>query len=488
MQLVIIPYEGDPSHRLIKWAQFHRLPFTFYSPDTIYDEYNIFITSNLVPNTSIFSYVFQKKEVSTDITLTRIDEKWRKSFCIVGKSIKPTENTICDNSIVVSLRPGHYLTMMLEGTLSRYNALWSIIMNDWYKGGESYVSAYYFPLWVNTYHHDFIEKGTIMNKKWIKEQVCFSGYYERSPASERIYTMSEVKDLLTKTEITLEDCLNGLKGYEIKVDISHAMLTLHPFSINGIYKLIPTRSVNVDLSITLVAFYYDLKYENKPREGYYDSLRYFATLQYPIIFYGEEQVCKDLIEMRGDLTPFTSVICKKVEDWDLISRYKDDFEEFDLDLDFRFRRRYALLTCNKVHAVMDAIEKNPFYSTNFVWFDPGMYRHSLAKNIKTEEKPLRNLVFTDSFSVLTFNVRTGSKHGEFIKGHETVISSIMGGTKQAWKNIYPFYKQLTEESFSRKFFVTEQVMFTRLIDLQPELFTFLDFSYIPDSLKRVLKL
>src|SRR5438105_7580882 len=171
-ELVIIRYDEDPCHRLVRWADFHRIPYSFYDPTKEY-EYSIFVTSNIVPSTHIFSYIFKRKFVSTNIVLTKISEKWRKTFCIVGTDIHPTDETILDNSIQANIQPGGYLAMMLDGTLSRINVLWSIIMNDWYRRGEEHVSKYYYPMWIEACHKEYIETKKL-DKNWVKEQTCFA--------------------------------------------------------------------------------------------------------------------------------------------------------------------------------------------------------------------------------------------------------------------------------------------------------------------------
>ena len=158
----------------------------------------------------------------------------------------------------------------------------------------------------------------------------------------------------------------------------------------------------------------------------------------------------------------------------------------DLDINFRKRRRYSILTCNKVYAVMETIKLNPFFTTNFAWIDPGFYKHELATGVKFEPMLLKNLkIPKDKLLVPTVTAVGGSTHEEYtVKSHESCITMFILGNVHSWENFYEVYDNVVNMAFEKGNFNTEQVIFTRIMGIHPDLIEFGEFSYLGESVNK----
>lgn len=503
MKLVVIYFDEDPSDRLVRWANFHRMEYEIVV-DRKYtnNDYNLIITSDLVPQTRIFSYILSGKEIATPFRMIQSQgdsKKWRPSFCIFTKKeftfsnvnwveLYTTDIEMVENIAVKT--PEKALDLISKGIGNRFDVLWSIIVDDWYSGSNGHVSHFYYHLWIESYHKRFLKTGDSNRRDWIREQACFAGLVDREKI-EGVLTMDELRQKIDESKLSFNEFVTGrVKGYEVEVDVSPEIFMLHPFSIQGRYLVKPVREVQVDRSITIVGFYYDLGYSNKPIDGYIKSFEYYCKLKYPMVFYGEKDICDLILKFRGEeLRTFTKVIVREPYEWDLINKFRDDYKEMDLDKGFRHRRRYALLTCNKVYAVMDAIKHNYFLSKTFVWHDPGIYRHELAKGIKLESHPFKNFPIPKmGIAAPSFCPSSGSTDEEYQSGHESQITGILVGTIEGWKQFYEQYDTLVMTSFVLGNMSTEQVVCTRIKGIYPELMTCIDFSYLGESVNKFLNL
>lgn len=519
MKLVIVYFDEDPSDRLVRWAYFHRMNYEIVigqksniSNSVIYehsennDDYNLIVTSDLVPQTKIFLHILEKKEIGTPFRLIKTNNSkiWRPSFCILTKAKLQIEN-ISNNpncwldlytqnvemiENIATKDPTKALDLITKGIGERFDLLWSIIVDDWYGGVNLHVSHFYYHLWIESYHKHFLKTGDTKKRDWIREQSCFGGLVDRVKIEETI-TIPELKEKISDSKLTVDDFLNGhVKGYEVNVDASPEMFMLHPFSIHGRYLARPIREVQIDRSITLVGFYYDLGYSDKPIDGYIRSFEYYCRLKYPMVFYGSKETCDLILKLRGEeLASFTKIIVREAEEWPLINKFKEDYKEMDLDRVFRNRRRYALLTCNKVYAIMDAIKNNYFLSDNFIWHDPGLYRHELARGIKLEAHPYKNFPIPErGIATPSFCPACGSTDEEYKEGHESIITGILIGSIEGWNEFYKHYDKLVMTSFVLGNISTEQVVCTRVKGIYPELMTCVDFSYLGESVNKYLRL
>lgn len=497
MKVYILAYEGDPVQRLINWIKFHKMEYILSYEENLESEgYNLIITSDLVPNTKIFHYIFSKKEFASPCSIRKMNNIYRPSFCIATNQkvqindyfpIYKKDLLILDD--IVTEKTEGILFHICHGTWSRYDVLWSIIATDWYKVDKEYVCRFYYRLWIEAYHKDYIKNKNMRNRVWMREQCCFSEIPNRTKL-EGSYNMEELRNFVENHELTFNDCLNESNAYTLDINVTPAQFSLHPFSIHGVYQANPIKRVEVDTSITLVGFYYDLGYDNKPKDGYLGSLDYFCLLKYPLIFFGDEEICNIVKEKRGDLIDYTHLVVKGAKEWDLIKKYKDDFEEMDTELNYRKRRRYSILTCNKVYAVMEAIKINPFFTNNFAWCDPGMYRHELASGIKLEPHILKNVKIPENgVLVPCISLAGGSNHDEYVeRGHESMITNMLIASIDEWEKFYVKYNDIVSISFKNGNFSTEQVVFTRLAGIYPDLIKFREFTYHGKSVNSFLSL
>jgi hypothetical protein len=502
MKLHIIAYDDDPVQRLVNWAKFHRMDYVLCYEDNLdISGYNIVITGDLIPETSIFRYVFSGKEVTTPCNFFKNSKGvYRPSFCTVTKETVSNggffpiykknlkiDEEITKKSVTRAINP--FLFHICDNSWNRYDILWNIISKDWYKSGKEYVCRLYYHFWIESYHKGYITTKNIRDRVWMREQCVFSDIPSRKKL-EGTHNMDDLKELISNHELKFDDCLNGIKGYSLDVDVSPGQFSLHPFSIHGVYQVNPAKKVEVDTSITVVGFFYDLGYDNKPKEGYYKSLEYFCKIKYPLVFFGTESTCKMIKKLRGDLIDYTHTVVKEDEEWELIGKYKDEYKEMDTHLGYRKRRRYAILTCNKIYAVMEAIKINPFYTRKFGWVDPGIYRHELAAGIKLEPLILKNIkIPKEKVIVPCFSMAGGSTHEEYVnKNHESNIAGFLLSHVEGWKRFFEKYDDIVNISFENGNFFTEQVVITRLVGLHTDLVEMREFTYHGKSVNNLLSL
>jgi len=500
MKLIILAFEDDPVQRLINWANFHRMEYILcYENLNEISGYNIIITGDLVPSTRIFKYIFEGEEVGTPFNFIKDKSStYRPSFCALTKETLDGEyfpiykrnlkivDIIAHDKIHPDLGGIYH---MCHNSWSRYDILWSVVVGDWYKGDTKYVSKLYFYYWIESYHKDYLKTGNIRDVPWIREQCLFSGVVDREEI-EGVKTMQEFRKLIDEHEYKFNDILNGIKAKKLNIDVTPSNFSLHPFSIRGFFRGNPVKRVEIDKSITVVAFYYNLGYGNKTREQYVKSLEYFCLLQYPVVFFGDKDICDIVREKRGELLEYTLIVEKPAEEWELIKKYKDDYAEMDFEINFRERRRYSILTCNKVYAIMEAIKINPFFTTNFAWIDPGFYKHDLATGIKLEPMLLKNLKIPEN-KIITPTISTagGTSHEEYTtKAHELCITCFIIGNINSWNNFYKVYDTVVMMAFDKRHFTTEQVVFSRIMGLHPDLFEFGEFSYLGEAVNKFLSL
>ena len=301
MKLIILAFEDDPIQRLINWANFHRMEYILcYEKLTDISGYNIIVTGNLVPSTEIFRYVFRGEEVGTPFEHIKNKKgKYRPSFCAVTKEslngeffrIYREDLEIVEKIAFKELKPelgGIY--HLCHNSWSRYDILWNIVVSDWYKGDAMYVSKLYFYYWIESYHKDYLKTGNVRDIPWIREQCLFSGVVDREKIKE-VKTIKEYRKMVEDHEYKFNDMLGGLTAKNVDVDMTPGHFSLHPFSIRGFFRGNPVKRVEVDKSITMMGFYYDLGYGNKTRDQYVKSLGHYCLLKYPMVFFGDKDIC-----------------------------------------------------------------------------------------------------------------------------------------------------------------------------------------------------
>ncbi len=484
--------------RLCRWAEFFRLEYTIFNSglldlETEDDSLVIVITPDLVPEAALLANIFTKKEyeATSRISFHLVEGKWCLSMCMVTKWANlrnHVKNLSLENIEKLSLSMDPKIASSETEDLliktackactpqQRLDTLWLMINQYWYKLSEVLVRRFIIHLWIHQYQNVVLSKENHFddtNLTWVRSQSVFSGAFKRQDLG--LISLDDLHVYMKKSP-TLEECYKGeIQGYSAQVLLSKNRIARHPLSLNGKLILLPhEEKIEVDTSITVVGFYYDLGYNEKPREDYMRSIEDYAQIRHPLLFFGSPETCRFVNEARKGLEEYTLTVVKDLPTWELVRLYQNDFDCHDEELDFKERRRYSILTCLKSWAMKEAVERHPFLSKYYAWVDPGLYRHNhlapsnmvgipLLSNAKVPEK---KILFPGMCS------SPGTTEEEFDSSVENVIANILLGTKESWLNFHEKFSELCLSRFSQEKFCTEQVLVSRLAGICPELFEF----------------
>ena len=582
MNVHLVIRDGTVSERCLlvsKWFEFHDVrprlcvgddPISFAKGKTLV------ITDDLYPSPQLVQSVVTDKSVCTTITDYPTSEGgWFPSFCFLGNV---EEMNVTPKKFVSRIRRGEIETEHNDEIITcyehpknevenlnrdcanehdletRYNVLSGIVVKYWYEVSNLVVARYYSHLWMNAYQKWACSTINLDGKpsdesrdrfNWVRQQSCFSHYFEMVEVEKPLKWA--IKETI-KSKVPLG---SPLKGYMVKTGVHSSRLHNHPLILNGLYTICPTPDLHeedYDTSVTMVGFYYNLGYSQKPKEHYLESLDKYTSIRHPLIFFGDSGVCDYVRKRRNPL--FTKIVEKPIGEWSLIDRYRTFFPEathndeelvpvetFD-DSDtgektgdgdredggriipppvivtkksdallgevpqslpqtietlnkighFANSPRYAILTNLKVYAVNEAAKMNPFNSETFVWHDPGFYRHGyMAEHLKMGTPIFKDLeIFPGKITVPSLTSVPSSTDEQYLQTFETIISYIMGGDAEAWFRLLTESERLIHTKFDKGEMVTEQVLQTRLATLTPDLFNIKFSNYAPYNVNRFI--
>ena len=486
------PLAPDNTQQLLNWAKLFCIDSEVrkeYPIKTLHENHDLLITSDLFIKNMILSDLMQENETGSFSKMKKMDEKWYPSFCFTtskshenpcnlfhSKMIDMTDNLIKPSPIYNSPRS------------DIGNIMWNFIMEEWYTNkNKNHVSRLYYPLWIEANHNFFLNIEKMDNFKWFQEQSCFCVSLPKVVTNKTI-SYSEFKELVRNDKLTFDRCKEGLKRFVYEVDIPKSKLISHPLSIPLSYECIPVgEDEKVDHSKTVVTFLYDLSRNDRPMNGYMKSLEKFAKLAYPMVFFGEKDVCDKFMIYRGSLSIYTIVIPRNLGDWEVFQKYPPTDEDPNTD---RLRNdKYKKLTALKFWALQEAINKNAFPSENYVWMDAGLYKYDLPHKFTDEIQLFKNIhPSEDKIIVESLSQGCGTTHEEYEKGVENILSAIMVGGKEGWKGALPLLKKLVYSKYEENSIQSEQRIMSRFDAIHPDFFTRRYAGYDPLTLVHFLGL
>lgn len=483
--LYVLRYHNRSVDNIIRWCGFHGIKVEVHDNiDSInLNGFGIFITNDLYPEPQlIIDLISGKHYLYSDISFT--GEKLLPTFCIVSDKIEDVKTVLSQHpndkmyySPGIALRnPVNELNMRAGTDITsqvRCDLLWKMVHDYWYVlNSHDVVIKYYCHLWINACQ--------ILNISIGKEYDAIVGhlkgqsFFTSSIQRERI-EIESIRDTLKylKEGIDLYQCMTGnIKGYIAKSKVSKHLISKHILSVNGKVVLEPSDEEDeFDASVTVVSFYYDLGYSEKPSEDYMKSIENFAKIPHPLIFFGDSKTCEYVKELRSEYTKYTLVIYHPLLMWELVHKYTEDFDDMNTSKGFKGSKRYSILTCCKFFAIEKAIRENPFLTEKFAWLDCGAFRHThIIRNELIGKALFKRCEFDkDKIMIPSSSLYPGTSEDEFKEGVENVIAIAMIGTEVPWKKFISKFKKFVYKKFDIGVFFTEQVMMSRLIGIYPDL-------------------
>lgn len=487
IRLYILKYFGLNIDRLINWARFHNISVgVFDCLDSLPQSngFGIYITDDLYPEPQlIINLIEGKHHLYQDIKLK--GTKLNPSFCIVTNNLENLEYTLKG---LPSEEMRYVPNLALEEPKEEHNRncgkpmteqqrcdlLWLMVHDYWYKlNNHRVVIHYYSHLWINACQIYLLNTGSVYNElaDRMRSQSVFTSAVKRSSLGEFDDIRKSLKYL--REGIDLYEAMNDdISGYTVKVPVSRHLISRHVLSMNGRVLIEPLITEDeFDNSTTVISFYYDLGYSEKPNGEYLESIQKFVKISHPLVFYGDSKTCELVKTLRKDYPEYTKVIAFPLSEWELIQRYPTEFSDMSTSGGFKKSKKYSILTCSKFWAIEHAINLNPFLTEKFAWLDSGVFRHShIARDEIIGKSLFRNTQFNPERVMMPCNnICPGTSDEEFDFGVENVIAIAMLGTPEGWINFISKFKDLVKLKFDQGKFFTEQVVMSRLFGLYPEL-------------------
>jgi len=470
-----IPSEPDYTQELLNWAILFRIDSEVrkdHPLNTTHNGHDLLITSDLFINNTILSDLMQENERGLLLKVKKINEKWYPSFCFTTSRSNENFYNLFHSEMseitdeIIEAPPMYKSSVFDVGIL-----MWNLIIGEWYSSKKKdHISKLYYPFWIEAHHKHFLNLDKMDNFKWFQDQSCFCVSLSKIFTEKRI-SYNEFKDLIKNDHLTFNRCKEGLKRFVYEVDIQKSKIIDHPFSIPLSYECIAVgdEEVKVDFTKTVVTFLYDLSRNDRPMDEYMNSLKKFAKLSYPMVFFGEQSVCDQFIIYRESLSLHTIVIPRKLEDWEVFQKY--GFIDENLNIDRSQSDRYKKLTVLKFWALQEAIDINAFPSDNYIWMDAGLYKYNLDDKFKDEINLFKNINSPeDKIIVESLSQGSGTTHNEYQNGDENILSAIIIGNKNGLKNALPLLKKLVHSKYEENHIQNEQKIMSRFDLLYPEFF------------------
>jgi hypothetical protein len=472
-KLIIFEIPGsDNLQYLVNWAKLFRMDVEIrrgFPIKTTHDGYDLLVTSDLFFKNCILSDVMQEKEIGSPLTVNKIKDDWYPSFCF-GTSISDENPFALFRSDMKNI--SELMITVIPPTFKSPEAIhdkvmWNFIIDEWYQKENKYhISRLYYPIWIENIHKKSVDQDRMDDFKWFQDQSCFCISHPKV-VMDGIITYKKFKELIRKDRIDFNGCKNGLKRFVYEVDVSKFTLTGNPLSIPGVFECIPVgENQKVDMSKTVVTFIYNLGRGDRPLDVYMKSIQKIAKLRYPVVFFGEKDICDKFMKYRGELSVYTVVVPKKMEEWELFRKYPSEVEKMGIDR--QKSSKYAKLTSSKFWALEEAIEKNAFPSDTYVWIDGGIYKYDLSPIFKDELDLFKNIDSPyNKIVVESLSQGNGTSHEEYVKGVENILCAIIIGGKGGWKEVLPLLKKMIRSKFEENTAHGEQKILSRFDALYP---------------------
>ena len=504
--LVIVPRPGCPIDHLTNWAEFHGIPWV--SSDNTecepIQELSIVITSDLYPTAVLMRALLDGiSYASQDISSHPFEDGiWRSSFCIITRDPHCYSNAldapeklqhIPGMSVYTHLAPKVDELMWKAGTKpteeERCDVLFHMVNKYWYSCSQQLVSKYYVHMWTNACQLLHMQRGDYHNSVYtsLRRHAVFGNAVRN--VNQSTSTVGEVVQYLEKG-IPLQDAVDEtLKG--ISVDIPGHNPRGHILSVNGMVTLNRKQELTLAPSeTTVVSMYYPLGYSDKPNDAYMDSIRLFARIPHPLVFYSSPEVCDEVHAIRDDLGLLTKTVVRALEEWELPEMYPEVFEDVATEKGMKASGKYAVMTCTKFWALREVASENPFNTPMIAWLDCGIYRHKhiAPKSLAGErlfEHAYKNAT-VGKVSVPSMSMFPGTTLEEYKSGDEYVVAIAMFGDVNAWLGLCSKFIDFVIMQMAEGNVWTEQVMLSRIAGIFPTLIRPVFYGYNQSQFMRVL--
>lgn len=417
--------------------------------------------SNCLPTLKFWKKVYEEPNSShmSPITTDIKDGNWHETFCIYLNintwfGVTPTLFTHDANYITQEYDDPLFNDINVRPNLS---VAWDMSSKFWYNVSSSLSKELLLPLWIHEVQLESLKNKSITDYNGILSQAIFS----------RAYQYKRVKG-------TIDEAVNHLKSishlskegtiYEVNERFGK-----HPLTLPGIIMIENDKNLTTpDSNFTIIGHFYNLNIPSKPVTNYLQSLEEYRKLLHPVIFYGDEEICKVFMKLREEvnLGAFTKVVPGKYSDWPVWNE----------------KYQYESITLLKPYIIMDAIEKNPFMSDYYVYMDPGIYKHQCFKTGDFTGIRLFDNFKIDGDKIKMQRIGNPCTTDEELN-EESVLCGIMVGTQEAWSRFFPKFDELLS---TLGIYHNEQKLFTRLATLYPDYFDLviggLDKKYYTDFL------
>lgn len=491
VKLIIVSIGGNFTNYLINFANFLHIPYVITSQNISCSGKDIIITDDLLITPHMLAHIYERPNiaVSTSIKIEPVMGTWSASYCAYsGFPIdlnKMDKNITCDDSIATNKFGDHAFYKMYTTDLANENEriliLNTMLVYMWGEVSQITSRKLFIPLWTYYLQKKYISKNirkmSSEDMEYVRANSLFSMDYNRIPIKNM--ELDDVEKLFLKLFVDFNQTMKeSLNGYEIIVPCSKSLIKFHPFTVNGLIKIIPhdLYKSEIDTSITIVSFYYNISCKERSINDYKKHFSQFAAIKHPIIFYGDNETCDIILEFRRKygLEDYTTTVKKDLYSWDLIAKNIKYFED-TMDSDIKYNPRYYILTCLKIYAVVEAISQFKI-TGRCCWMDPGVYKHHFMRSMSLYGEPiLKNIEFDEhAITMQSFTSCPISSNEEYINGKEAVLCWLMIAMPAIWEEFFLIYKHFIEISHKQGIVKSEQMVLTRLVTLYPKYFNLLE--------------
>lgn len=274
--------------------------------------------------------------------------------------------------------------------------------------------------------------------------------------------------------------------FNVNTKTPRAKLNQNPMCLRGIYMVYPNpKEQEYDCEVTIVGFYYDLSYGEKPKDIYLKSIDKFCSIKHPIVFYGSPEICKIVKSKRNP--SMTKIIEKDITELSLIRDFRAQFDEADTNLPFNKRKRYSLLTNLKPAILAEAAEMNYFGSKRFIMMDTGIFKHPHISSEMKLNAPTMTTFREVPGKITMFSVASlaSSTEEQMMSGYEAILGWFIGADRETIMEYSKLYYEFIYPLMKKDVFRTEQVYMTRHATLHPLKYHLLFGNYtlvIPENI------
>ena len=243
---------------------------------------------------------------------------------------------------------------------------------------------------------------------------------------------------------------------------------------------------------TIVTMFYDIKKRETPKfknnreiTEYLDlSKQFILSLPYPLIIFIDEKDNDDIYQyiysQRSNFKEITNIITLNLED-----TYYFKYINNLIDLQKKFNiingiiehetPLYIILNNNKFDFIENAINKNPFHSTHFIWMDFGI--NHVAKDTDEIHKWILNI--PNKIKQLCINpyIENVNEKDFFQYIYHHTAGGLFSGSSQNMLTYCELFKNKTEQIYKEDWYQIDEAVMTMVQRENTDLFDFFYGDY-----------